>query len=92
MHLESNEDNYRYSLKMKEEEICVPLKLSYPETRSLGMSGAKTSAMSLDPMLAMHCRARLTCTGFLEVRSFLMLWLIRLIRSLFWLISTEINR
>ena len=65
---------------------------AYPETRSLGMSCAKASAMSLEPTLAMHCRARLTCTGFLDTRSFLMLLLIRLIRSLFWLTSTEMKR
>ncbi len=56
------------------------------------MSWAKTSAMSLDPMLAMHCRARDTCTGLREPRSFLMLWLMRLMRSLFWLIRTEMKR
>jgi len=48
--------------------------------------------MSRLPMLAMHWRARLTWIGFRDCRSFFILWIISLIRSLFTLTNTEINK
>lgn len=63
-----------------------------PETRSLGMSWAKASAISLLPMLAMHCRAKVMKMGFLEDKSFFMFWMINLIRSLSWFRITEMKR
>ena len=41
-----------------------------PETSSFGISDPNASAMSLEPMFAMHWRARDTWTGFREERSF----------------------
>ncbi len=64
----------------------------YPDTRSFGMSWQKASAMSLEPMLAMHCRARQMWIGLRLDRSFLMDWMTSFISSLLALTSTEMNR
>ena len=42
------------------------ISITHPDTSSFGISAPKASAMSLDPMLAMHCRASDTWTGFLK--------------------------
>ena len=78
--------------KAGEKKYVGKKSVTYPDTSSFGISPAKASAISLDPMFAMHWSAKLTWTGFREERSFLMLWLIRLIKSLFWLIRTEMNK
>ena len=77
-----NRDNYKNLLPFS----------TYPETSSLGISWPKASAMSLDPILAMHWRARETWTGFLLARSFLMDWTISWISSELPEINTEMNK
>lgn len=57
-----------------------------------GTSAAKASAISLLPTLAMQCKARFMKVGFLLDRSFFRALLIRLMRSLFELTNTEMNR
>lgn len=71
---------------------CLTTSIVSPDTNNFGISFEKDSAMSRLPILAMHCKAKLTCIGLREFRSFLMLWMISLIRSLFVLTNTEINR
>lgn len=66
--------------------------VAYPVTKSLGISLPRPSAISLLPMLAVHCRARLTWTGLGLARSFFMDLMTSLIRSLLALIITEINK
>lgn len=65
---------------------------THPATRTLGISDAKVSAISLLPTLAMQCSARFMKVGLRLERSFLMPLLIRRIRSLLELTSTEMNR
>lgn len=63
-----------------------------PATKILGISDANASAISLLPTLAMQCRARFMKVGLRLPRSFLMALLMRRIRSLLELTSTEMNR
>ena len=55
--------NLKYIRNIKQKDIfqvSISLKLiNYPDTSSLGISPANASAMSLDPIFAMHWRARL---------------------------------
>lgn len=71
---------------------CLTTSIVSPDTNNFGMSFENDSAISRLPMLAMHCNARFTWIGFREFRSFLMLWMISLIRSLFVFTSTEMNK
>ena len=63
-----------------------------PETSSFGISWANVSAISLLPILAIHCKARLINIGFLDCKSFLIFWMMSFIRSLSWFSITEMNR
>lgn len=65
---------------------------AYPDTRSFGISLPKASAMSLLPIFAIHCKARLTWIGLRELRSFFILCMINLIKSLFVLTRTDMKR
>lgn len=71
---------------------CLTTSMVSPETSSFGMSFENASAMSRLPMFAMHCNAKFTWIGLREFKSFLMLWMINLIRSLFVFTSTEMNK
>lgn len=64
----------------------------YPDTSNLGISCENASAISRLPIFAIHCNAKLTWTGFLDCKSFLMLWIINLIKSLFVFTRTEMKR
>ena len=65
---------------------------TYADTRSLGTSGPNASAISNEPIFAMQCNARLTCTGFGEEISFLMFCTINLIKSECAFTNTEMNK
>ena len=59
---------------------------------SLGTSGAKASAMSREPMLAMQWSAKFTWTGLEDERSFFMFWTISFIKSLRAFTITDMNK
>ena len=54
---------------------------TYPETRSFGISDPNASAISLEPMFAIHCRARETWTGFLNIYIFIFYILVYFIKK-----------
>ena len=79
----------RYRWRRHRAAHCLTLSVVSPDINNLGISPLKASTISVLPMLAMHCSARLTCTGLRLDRSF---WMIKRMRSLLALINTEMNR
>ena len=80
------------SFKTQRAAHCLTLSFVSGETNSLGTSLPTASTISSLPIFAIHCSARQTLMGLRLDKSFLMLWIISLISSLFALTRTEIKR
>ena len=66
--------------------------LTYPDTKSFGISVPRPSAISRLPILATHCNANVTCIGLRLDKSFFIAWITNFIKSLWALIITDINK
>ena len=80
------------SFKTQSAAHCLTLSFVSGDTNSLGTSLPTASTISSLPIFAIHCSARQTLMGLRLDKSFLMLWIISLISSLFALTRTEIKR